>query len=128
MQIHDITLTSQTDIRDLDVGQREMQDDFRQLGQLTQLTQACLERKETITDANLTQMHMEQEQNFEALQASFTTSMQPLLAQMEQMTLTMRQGTSFPLPVVSNTHPAFHGPNFARKGSAIRISGTIAPE
>ncbi|KAF8859350.1 ankyrin [Acephala macrosclerotiorum] len=107
LQIQRITLTSQDAIRKLEDRQQELQHEFRQLGKHAQQS---LEQTQA--------MYIEQRRNFATLQASFTTSMQSLLTQTEQMTLALNQHTQIP----------FHGPETSRNRSAVRISATIASQ
>ena len=105
-----------------------MQHDFKQLGNLSQLTQAFVEHKVTTTDLKLTQMEIEQRQNFAALQASFTNSMRALLNQMEEISLSMKQQPEKRLPLVGHSQGPFDAPHPSSKSSAIRISASVASE
>lgn len=73
-------------------------------------------------------MRIGQHRNHEDLQASLTTSMQPLLAQMEQMTLALNQQSQMRQPFIGNTDIPFHGPRTSRNRSAVRISATTASQ
>ena len=132
LQIQRITLTSQETIRELENRQRELQHEFRQLGkhakQSLEQTQAYLKQREADIDARQVPMHVEQRQNFAALQATFTSSMQPLLTQMEQMSLALNQQTQMRQHLVGNAQIPFYNPETSRNNSAVRISATIASQ
>jgi len=128
LQIQRITLTSQETIRELENRQRELQHEFRQLGkhaeQSLEQTKAYLKQREADIDARLVPIHVEQRQNFAALQATFTSSMQPL-TQMEQMSLALNRQTQMQQHLVGNAQIPFYNPATSRNKSAVRISATI---
>ena len=130
LQIQRITFTSQETIHKLENRQRELQHEFRQLGehakQSLEQTQAYIKQREADIDARLVPMHVEQRQSFAALQATFTSSMQPLLTQMEQMSLALNQRTQVRQHSDGNAQTPFSNPEASRNNSAVRISTTIA--
>jgi hypothetical protein len=91
-------------------------------------TQAYLKQREADIDARLVPMHVEQCQNFAAFQATFTSSMPPLLTQIEQMSLALNQQTQMRQHLVSNAQIPFYNPQTSRNNSAVRISTTIASQ
>ena len=132
LQIQHITLTSQETIRELENHQRELQQEFRQLGkhakQSLKQTQKYLKQREADIDARLVPMHVEQRQNFAALQATFTSSMQPLLSQIEQMSLVLNQQTQMRQHLAGNAQIPFYNPETSHNNSRICISATIASQ
>ena len=132
LQIQRIALTSEETIRELEIRQRELQDEFRQLGkhakQSLEQTQAYLKQREADIDARQVPMHVEQRQHFTALHATFTSSIQPLLTQMEQMSLALNQQTQMRQHLVGNAQIPFYNPETSRNNSAVRISATIASQ
>ena len=132
LQIQSITLTSQESIRELEGRQLDLQHEIRQVGKYAQQDlkqmQVYQKQREAHVDASLIQMHNEQRQNFAALQATFTTSMQPMLAQMSRMTLAPNQTANMRQDLVSNAQSDFHGPETSRDSSAVRISTTITSQ
>ena len=131
LQIQRITLTSQDTIHEVEGRQRELQREFQQLKkhaqQTLEQTQTYIKQRDAHTDASLIQMKIEQRHNFAALQDSFTTSMQPLLAQMEQIKLAVSQSTPTCQQLVGSAHSDFHSPE-TTNSSAVRISATITSQ
>lgn len=125
LQIQRITLTSQDTIRELEDRQRVLQHDFQHAQQSLQQTHTYLKRREADTNASVMEMQTEQRQNFADLQASLTTSMQPLLSHMEQMTLASNQQSLVCQPSAGNAPFAVQGKGTNRISSAVRISATI---
>jgi hypothetical protein len=73
-------------------------------------------------------MHNEHRQDFAALQAGLTTFTQPLLSQMEQLTLLSSQQHQTRELLLGNAHTPVHSPERSQKNSAVRISATVASE
>ena len=113
-------------------SQRELQNEIGQLGNSFQQSldesHAYIRQSQAHTDSSLLQMHTEQRQNFAALQHSFTTSMQPLLTQIEQMTLAVNQSTSKSRLSVCSAHGNLLSPGATQNSSAVRISATITSQ
>ena len=80
-------------------------------------------QRDALIDTSLIQMHMEQRQNFMALQASFTTSLQPLLSQRGQ-TLASDQLTQMRPSLVDNAQNGLHAQGTAGDKPIVRISAS----
>ena len=132
LQIQRITLTCQESIRELEDRQREVQHEIRQLGKDVLRDRAQMQvhqkQRDAYIDASLIQMHMEQRRNFAALQASFTTSLQPLLTQMGQTALVPDQPIQSRQFLVDNAESGFHGQETIRDGTVVRISATTTSQ
>ena len=132
LQIQRIILTSQDTIHDLGDRQRELQNEIGQskisFQQNLDETQAYVRQSQAHTDSSLLQMHTEQRQNVAALQHSFTTSIQPLLTQMEQMTLAVNQSTSKSRLLACNAHGKLPSIGATQHSPAVRISATTSSQ
>ena len=89
---------------------------------------AIVRQSQAQIDSSLLQMQIEQRRNFAALQHSLTTSMQPLLTQMEQMTMAVNDSTSKSRLLVSSAHGNSSIPGATQNSSAVRISATIVSQ
>ncbi|KAF2014140.1 ankyrin [Aaosphaeria arxii CBS 175.79] len=105
LQIQSIALTSSDAIRQIEDNQRE-------------------------TQASLIALRVEQQQNYEALQTTLTCTMQPILGQMEQMTLALTRTQGSHLPT-HNTPGGSNPPPYSpwappHQDLPVRVSATIA--
>ena len=132
LQIQSITLTSQESIRELEDRQLDVQHEIRQLEKRGQQDmkqmQVYQKQREAHMNASLIQMHHEQRRDVEALQTSFDTSMQTLLAQMRQTTLAPNQPTEILQSLVGNAHNDFYGLKTSRESPVVRVSATTTSQ
>lgn len=85
-------------------------------------------QRDAYIDTSLVQMHMEQRRNLAALQDSFTTSLQPLLAQIGQTTLASDQNPQMRQYLIDNARNGFHDQETARDNPTVRISATTTSQ
>lgn len=105
-----MTLTSLESVRGLEDRQWETQHEIRRFGKHVQQgweqMQIHQKQRDAYIDTSLVQMHMEQRRNLAALRDSFTTSLQPLLAQIGQTTLAPDQNSQMRQYLVDNARMA----------------------
>ena len=132
LQIQQIALTSQESIRELEHRQWEAQHEIRQLAEHVQQDweqmQVYQKQRDAYIDTSLNQMHMEQRRNLAVLQASLTTSLQPLLAQMGQTTSTSGQASQIRQYLIDSAQSGFHGQETIRDNPVVRISATTTSQ
>ena len=85
-------------------------------------------QRDAYINTSLIQMHMEQRRNFDALQANFTASLQPVLAQIGQTTLASDQPSQTGHCLIDNAQSGFYGQEAARGNPIVRISATTTSQ